>query len=102
MQNWLVFMVFLTSSVKVQEAKNASIVEEEQTTTAAAVSTATISNCTRCYVWKGDECYDYQPCTFCNQTVSCNPDYLVCRDNVCMLDGYGGKFNAMTTYLDKK
>ena len=31
-----------------------------------------------------------RPCMFCNQSVSCDPDYLVCRENVCMLDDYEG------------
>ena len=48
-------------------------------------------NCTQlCRVWKGEECYEYRPCMFCNQSVSCDPDYLVCRENVCMLDEYEG------------
>ena len=49
------------------------------------------NNCTRCHVRKGgDECNDSRPCMFCNQSVSCDPDYFVCRENVCMLDDYEG------------
>ena len=33
---------------------------------------------------------EIRPCMFCNQSVSCDPDYLVCRENVCMLVDYEG------------
>ena len=42
------------------------------------------------FLWKGVECYEFRPCMFCNQSVNCDPDYLVCRENVCMLDDYEG------------
>ena len=42
--------------------------------------------------YEGHEEYnaEIRPCMFCNQSVSCDPDYLVCRENVCMLDDYEG------------
>ena len=46
-------------------------------------------NCTWCQLWQGDECYQWRPCIFCNQTVPCNKEQDVCRDNVCFhrIDG---------------
>ena len=40
------------------------------------------NNCTRCAIWRGDECTRYQPCVFCNETVKCK-EPLVCKEDIC-------------------
>ena len=48
-------------------------------------STIAVLNCTRCNVWKGDECFKFEPCVFCNESVHCSQERsTVCKDNVCL------------------
>jgi hypothetical protein len=87
----------------VEDSPTASTPSIPSTTSSSsiAVGPTSLPNCTRCHVWNGDDCYDYKPCTFCNQTVPCTAEYLECRDNVCMEDTFSGKSakNSKKTYL---
>ena len=51
-------------------------------TAAAAAALSSVGNCTRCAVWRGDNCTTYRPCVFCNASVECAGP-LVCRDDIC-------------------
>ena len=51
-------------------------------TAAAAAALSSVGNCTRCAVWRGDNCTTYKPCVFCNASVEC-VEPLVCRDDIC-------------------
>ena len=51
-------------------------------TVAALSSSSLAGNCTRCAVWRGDNCTTYKPCVFCNASVEC-VEPLVCRDDIC-------------------
>ena len=48
----------------------------------AAAALSSVGNCTRCAVWRGDNCTTYRPCVFCNASVEC-AEPLVCRDDIC-------------------
>jgi len=47
-------------------------------------STIAVLNCTRCNVWKGDDCFKSEPCIFCNESIQCSKESTVCKDNVCL------------------
>lgn len=89
---YLVILLLLHLSLA-EEDKSFTVEDDKySSSTVASTSTTTsllaLANCTRCYVWKGDDCFDSRPCLFCNKSVPCINEDFVCRDNICMQDPF--------------
>ena len=62
-------------------------------------STIAVLNCTRCNVWKGDDCFKSEPCIFCNQSIQCIKESTVCKDNVCLDINWDSKILKLSQHV---
>lgn len=62
-------------------------------------STIAVLNCTRCNVWKGDDCFKSEPCIFCNESIQCSKESTVCKDNVCLDINWDSKILKLSQHV---